>query len=1488
MKKLLLFILLTLPSFALAQTQVLNETFDDGDFTTNPEWTGDTGEFTIFDNAGNDQLRLNDTDASNSSSFLVTPSTTAYGSWEFFIDQDFEPSNSNRGFIFLVSDREDLNDNVNGYAVRAGESGSEDRFRLFQFTNGIATEILTGTLDLSAGGPFQIRVTRDENGNWELFESAGYGSTPASAATATDNTHTTSSYFGIRTNYTSTRSENFYFDDTIITNTEDFSISSASGASSQAIDVTFNYQIDSNTIDPSNFDLSGIGSPQQTEVINSDLTVRLTFADDIPNGDYTLTVNSVENIYGGTIPANSEIEFKFSNTFELIGSSSTQDDHALLEFNEDINFTTVESTDFTINGESIDPATNITQPENDQLLLEFPENLPSGPVEIEVTNIESVNGWNIPDGSVTEFFIYDDYQPGDIIINEFMKDPPTGTAEYVELKNISDRYLNLRNWKIGDNNAFATITGSDFAILPDSFAVISADTSALSTFYGNANYMQASLPAFNNTGSEQVRLRDENDITQDSLEYNSDWGGEDVAIERRSPAVSSTFRENWGDSPSEDLGTPGLSNLITPDITAPELLGIQRPANDQIELSFSERLQEAEAQNPTNFTLTANGLSEDLPALQSATLSSSSSITLQYDAPLSSEPSGTTYELTIANQTDIFGNTAADISSSFFVIEYAVADSGDVFITEFMYNPATGFTDFIEIYNPTDNAFNLQGWTYNDNSGNARTITDSEFALAPNSYIVLVPHSTISGLFPNITLADMGSGFANLNSTTPDDIVIRKQNGTLIDSLTYTPEWGGNEVSLERKSVGAPSIYRENWGNSPSGNLGTPGAPNQIQPDNTPPEIINTSIVAPDSIRITFNERIDSVLAKNTANYSISPSVSISEIAEFSGNTLIVVLGTSLIDGGVYTLTIEDQKDIFDNIQASVSTELQYTEFSPADIGNVIINEILYQRESADSEEFIELYNRTNRNFDLSNWTLSDATGSTAIPEGTELRGGEYLVLTDLQIFADEVQNGVYLSGFPSLNDDEDAVVIKNEDGITIDSLFYSETWGGNEPGVSLERKDPESASNDASNWASNEGSGSSAGVQSSVFEPDETPPQILFSKIQSDGTIFVAFTEFVNIDNASAFVNEQPASIIDYSETDGNIVILENPVSGSAPSSAKAKGNASEPLSLTFTDFTDFRGNANQELGVEISQPINPGTVVINEILYNPLANSDDNLPDQTEYIELFNPSDYAVSLEGFFLHDEPDEDGEVRSLFPVSSQYKWIPAGAHVVVYAEDEAPNFSESQLAEYFELENESDQFKVRIDRSSLSLSNADDAIYLADSTGTTIDSVFYDESWQNPNLFDTDGVALERIDPEGPSDDPSNWSSSTRVNGGTPGEQNSIFQEAGSVSENTGITFTPNPFSPDDDGFEDNLFINYKLDESDYLLRVRIFDRYGREVRELADGLQAGFEGSLIWDGRTDDNRSNRVGIYIVLFEAYNSANGSNVTFKKTVVLARKF
>jgi hypothetical protein len=250
------------------------------------------------------------------------------------------------------------------------------------------------------------------------------------------------------------------------------------------------------------------------------------------------------------------------------------------------------------------------------------------------------------------------------------------------------------------------------------------------------------------------------------------------------------------------------------------------------------------------------------------------------------------------------------------------------------------------------------------------------------------------------------------------------------------------------------------------------------------------------------------------------------------------------------------------------------------------------------------------------------------------------------------------------------------------------------------------------------------------------------------------------------------------------------------------------------------------------------------------------------------------------------------VSVILPVNTRHRKLKPGGYLVIFPEPADVTLSESRTGIYFGL-NESDNAKgLRVQRSTLSLFNSGREVYLADSTGNVIDMVHYLPDWHNPNLVSTVGISLERISPDFNSSDSDNWSSSVHPMGGTPGSENSLYQ---ALPENPdgealsgSLSLNPNPFSPDDDGFDDRLFIQYRLDESDYMIRVRIFDRYGRLVRTLADGTPAGFSGTLVWDGLTDGGQRNRVGIYIVLLEAYNSSNGRSRVFRDTAVLARRF
>ena len=1132
-------IFLISPVWAFGQN--FEDGFSDGDFTSNPAWSGTDSTFVIESLEGNNVLRL-DADVAGVS-YLSTPSANVTGEWDFFVRIDGSaPSGSNKAEIFLMSDIADLTGAVNGYAVRIGETG-DDEFKIVRFDTGTeAATVLSDTTIFEAGGSYRVKVIRDGSGNWGIEVGKGYfGELKDAGATANDNTYSSASFFGVRVTYTVSRSDDFYFD----------------------------FKIDPPPVLVSNFSV---------------------FSD-------------------------TEID---------------------LEFTRDIDLASVSNTDFELNGST--NAQSFTTQASNSLRITFPA-FEGGENRLEVSGIESsLNDATLADTAFT-FFVFDEYEAGDILINEFLKDPPSdsGIPEYVELKNVSSKYLSLKDWQIGDYNSETFVTDEDIAILPNDFTVLTSNPDTMQAIFGASNYIDVSLPSLNNSG-DQIRLFNASGDLVDSLEYFSDWGGVDVALERRSDSVSAAFRGNWGDSPSANVGTPGTANLIEPDTLAPELSSFELLNDSTMQFVFSEEIKSGPAADPGNYefvTLLKSfdpviGISEHF----TVSFFAPDTVILEYEQPLYNN--GDTF-LIINNQEDIFGNVNSGIELNWELIPSSGSEPGDVVISEFMYDPADEYSEFIEIRLTESKTLNLRGWTLNDNSGTKRVITEENFYIrihessgAPgNAFVILVPDSTMYDRVNSNEIIVMGSRFPTLNNS-EDALVIRNEEGVLMDSLTYFSEWGGDEVSLERRSLDVSAIYPENWGDSPTEAFGTPGRPNQVDPDTTAPFIESGITLNDRTIVLRFSERITEPNASELSNYNFSTGNEIENISVVT-NTISITTEDAFADGHQFELGVYNQEDLFGNVM----------------------------------------------------------------------------------------------------------------NGDTISFTYYN----------------------------------------------------------------FIGVTK---------------------------------------------------------------------------------GTIVINEILYDPLADSDDNLPDQTEYVELFNTTDRAVSLSGIVLHDAPDESGEVRVIEPVSTENKWIPPNGFVLIYAENEANAFADSRVSEYFSLSNDFEEFALRVDRSSLSLGSSGDAIYLSDSTGTVIDSVYFDENWQNPNVFDTDGIALERINPFGPGNEESNWSSSTAVRGGTPGEQNSIFQEPGAVPESVGISFSNNPFSPDGDGFEDNLFINYNLEAPDYLVRVRIFDRFGREVRELANNYQAGFEGSLIWDGLTDDGKKNRVGIYIILFEAYDSASGKNRNFKETVVLARMF
>ena len=91
-------------------------------------------------------------------------------------------------------------------------------------------------------------------------------------------------------------------------------------------------------------------------------------------------------------------------------------------------------------------------------------------------------------------------------------------------------------------------------------------------------------------------------------------------------------------------------------------------------------------------------------------------------------------------------------------------------------------------------------------------------------------------------------------------------------------------------------------------------------------------------------------------------------------------------------------------------------------------------------------------------------------------------------------------------------------------------------------------------------------------------------------------------------------------------------------------------------------------------------------------------------------------------------------------------------------------------------------------------------------------------------------------------------------------------------------------SPDGDGYEDFLLINYNVDALGYVANIDIYDAKGLLVRNLINGELLTNEGSLQWDGTDNNGRKARLGIHVLAVEIFHP-DGTVRRFKKTCVVA---
>jgi hypothetical protein len=217
------------------------------------------------------------------------------------------------------------------------------------------------------------------------------------------------------------------------------------------------------------------------------------------------------------------------------------------------------------------------------------------------------------------------------------------------------------------------------------------------------------------------------------------------------------------------------------------------------------------------------------------------------------------------------------------------------------------------------------------------------------------------------------------------------------------------------------------------------------------------------------------------------------------GDSVVVSFEYSEAPSGDVTIVarIEDPGDLRErNNMATYVLRISYPQ------KELIVNEIMYDPLPGQSE-WVELFHRGKEPVNLTGWTLSDAPTAGGSVNAFKLSSatvgaGEYVVVASdssiLQQYPElgRSESGVALiivnrSAGLGLSNEGDAIVLSDQTGAVIDSVFYSPSW--HQPGIpdavgrSLERINPNLGSNDPLNWSTSAGpSGGTPGTQNTLL----------------------------------------------------------------------------------------------------------------------------------------------------------------------------------------------------------------------------------------------------------------------------------------------------------------------------------------------------------------------------------------------------------------------
>lgn len=635
--------------------------------------------------------------------------------------------------------------------------------------------------------------------------------------------------------------------------------------------------------------------------------------------------------------------------------------------------------------------------------------------------------------------------------------------------------------------------------------------------------------------------------------------------------------------------------------------------------------------------------------------------------------------------------------------------------------------------------------------------------------------------------------------------------------------------------------------------------------------VSGVEVIPPSAVILHFNNTLAPEASLSQAKITLDTPELLPDSTTFDGTNLTAYFPITFEKGKPHTLQAMGFLDIYGNMMQAMTKTIGYHE--PAR-NSIVITEFMSDPDPSmglPNSEYLELFNSTPFDINLKDWqiTVNQTTGT--LPNYT-IPSQDYAILCPLANLGQFATNKKLApSRWPAITNAGTSIILTSNQGTVIDALTFDlAVWSDQsfkeEGGWSFEIIDIANRCADHTNWSYSGnliGGTPSEANSNQADNPDQTPPAIQNIQINPDQSLKIQFTEPVAIDQLSESnqitINGRPEQVI--------IAQFDQIFNKQITIAFDEKPGMGIIYQIDDMQITDLAGNSlayDVMARYGIPEDPEPGDAVVNEIMFNTAGEAPD-------FIEVFNPSQKILLLSQISIGKM--SDGVIKSLTPLSNHNRLFFPNDYVVATPD------SLKMVSNY----NCAEEKWVVGTTSFPPLSDDGECLVLAKTNGEPLESFCFDPEMHHPLLKNPDGISLERIDPRQPANNRGNWQTASASSGyATPTAVNSQYKPLDLEQDNT-LSLSPAYFTPDGDGVDDYLMIQYRTEAPGWSATIRIYGATGHMVKTVANNEIMGMEGFWLWNGLDDNNQPVNRGNYIVLLRMFNQ-EGQQKVIKKSCTL----